>query len=331
MNPWIRNSFVLFIVLNLCFVALNAQIFSSAQSLGTSNNPQVIKSADFNNDGYIDIVYASLGDPKIAVALYDEGENDFGNEIVLSPSFNYAVSLFPADLDGDGLVDILTVSQSNHRVAWFKNIDGQSFVLQDYIDIDAQGAASVIAVDMDGDIDLDVVVACKNSNTIQWYENTDGNASFSTPNLISDLAELPVIVIAADIDNDNDQDLVVGMLLTSKIMIFENQSNGNFMAGSILTTDVLSLSSIYTADLDNDGFIDVISASKNDDKVAWYQNQNGSGNFSEQITISDEVPFAFDVVAADFDLDGDEDGGMDEALAEMVSDIEGLQEDLQDI
>jgi len=68
-----NNTFkgILLLSFSLWLGVLNAQIFSSAQSISGCNNPQVVKSADFNNDGYMDMVYSSIGDHKIALALFN--------------------------------------------------------------------------------------------------------------------------------------------------------------------------------------------------------------------------------------------------------------------
>ena len=295
-------------IIVFAFFNLKAQIFSPKQVISSSvNNPQVVKSADFNSDGFDDIVYSTITDHKIGVAFYNPTTGAFDEAQVVSTAFNYAVSIFPADLDGDNYIDFLTVSQQNHKVAWFKNDAAGSFTLQPLISNDAQGAACVIATDIDGDNDLDVVASSKNDNTIQWYENTDGNGGFSAANIITDDGEYPTVIISADIDNDGDPDIVAGKLLTNEIVWFENDGSGAFGTQNLITTEINGITSLFAADINSDNFIDIISSSKNDNKIAWYENLDGSGSFSSQNVISGEVIMAFDIVAADFDLDNDQD------------------------
>ncbi|HPR59214.1 MAG TPA: VCBS repeat-containing protein, partial [Bacteroidales bacterium] len=289
------------------FIGLQAQIFSPAQKISNADNPQVVRSADFNSDGYADVVYSSIADHKIAVAFYDAVSGSFGAEQVLSTAFTYAVSLFAADLNGDSFVDVLTVSQISNTVAWFKNDGSGGFILQPLISSNAGGAIGVIAEDIDGDDDNDVIVAAKDDNTIGWYENTDGNGSFSPAHIITDEGEFPVVILSADPDNDGDQDIVAGMLAGNSIVWYPNDGNGNFGVESPITTEVNFISAIYAADLNGDGNIDIVSASRSDNKIAWYENLGGNGVFSSQHIVSEYVTMAYDVVAADFDLDNDQD------------------------
>lgn len=293
------------ILLLFSITNLQAQIFSPGQTISTSDNPQVVKSADFNADGYNDIVYSSITDHKIAVALFNPEKDHFETEQVVTTSFNYAVSLFPAFLDGDSAIDLLTVSQLNHKVAWFKNDGTGSLTLQPLISNNAHGAISVIAADIDGDNDYDVIAASKDDNTIQWYENTDGNGNFSSGHIITDMGEYPVVIVPADIDNDTDADIVAGMLAGNKIVWFANDGFGNFGKENIITTEINIISALLAADLNGDNYIDIISASRNDNKIAWYENLGGGGNFSAQIIVSDDFTMPFDISAADFDLDND--------------------------
>ena len=295
----------LFLLLMLA-ASLQAQIFSPAQHIGIAGNPQVVKSADFNQDGYDDIIYSSLIPHEIAVALFNPETGNFAEAQVVTTSFAYAVSLFPADLDGDEQVDFLTVSQLNHKVAWFKNDGTGNFTLQPLISTTAQGAVSVIAADIDGDGDNDVVAAAKDDNMILWYENNDGIGNFSDANIITDEGELPVVIISADIDDDNDADIVSGKLAGNEIAWYPNEGSGNFGDEVVITSEINFISALYAADINGDQHIDIISASRYDNKIAWYEN-TGGGSFSSQQIISDEMPLAFDVTAADFDLDNDMD------------------------
>jgi len=292
-------------MLMFAIINLQAQIFSPKQKISVADNPQVVKSADFNSDNYDDIVYSSITDHKIAVAIYNPETGNFNAEQVVSTAFNYAVSLFPADLDGDTFIDFLTVSQLNHKLAWFKNDGMGNFTLQALISSEAHGAISVIATDIDRDNDNDVIAASKDDNTIQWYENTDGNGTFSSAHIISDAGEYPVVIILADIDNDDDDDIVAGKLASNKIVWYQNDGFGNFGEENVITTEINFISSLFAADLNGDNNIDIISTSKSDNKIAWYENLDGNGTFSAQHIVSENFAMAFDVVAADFDLDND--------------------------
>ncbi len=286
------------------FFSIKAQIFSSKNVISSNiNNPETVISADFNNDGYIDVIFSTITDHKIAVCLFNPTIDDFDPQQIITTSFTYAVSMFPADLDGDNATDFLVVSQLSNKVAWFKNDGSGNFTLQTLINDSAQGASSVIAVDIDGDTDLDVVSCAKTDNKILWYAN-DGSGNFSAPNEITASAEIPVVIISADIDNDNDQDIIAGYGQTDKIVSFTNNGSGTFGSAVEITDQTDYIYSIKAADFNDDGKIDIVSVSKSDNKLAWYKN-NGNGTFSNQNIISTDISMAYCVDVADFDLDND--------------------------
>jgi len=294
-------------ILVILALSLQAQIFSPKLEISsTSNNPEVLISMDINQDGYPDLVSSSINDSKIVSYLFDETSRSFGSEQTISTEFGYVMALFPADLNNDAYPDFLGVSQLDNKVFWFKNNGDNSFSLQPLINGNADQASAVTASDLDNDGDMDVVSASKGNSKVQWYEN-DGYGNFSVAHLITDEAELPVAITTADIDNDGFNDVMAGYAQGNKIVYFRNTGSGSFDAQIVIGTQCNNISSIAAADINGDGLIDMVSTSKSDNKLAWYKNFGGNGNFSDQIIISDQLPIAYKVVVADFDLDNDMD------------------------
>src|SRR5690606_9815761 len=97
----------------------------------------------------------------------------FENNVVIDNrnATNNPQSVFTADIDGDGDMDILSASSADSKIAWYENLDGQGiYGNQQVISIEAIGATSVIATDIDGDGDMDVASASYFDNKIAWYE-----------------------------------------------------------------------------------------------------------------------------------------------------------------
>ncbi|MGD9724414.1 MAG: FG-GAP-like repeat-containing protein [Pirellulales bacterium] len=226
---------------------------------------------------------------------------EFGGQTVISASADGAQSVFAADVDGDGDMDVLSASLLDDKIAWYENDGSQNFTAHTIITA-ADGGQSVFAADMDGDGDTDVLSASYNDDKIAWYEN-DGSQNF-TAHTISTAANGAVSVFAADVDGDGDMDVLSASLLDDKIAWYENDGSQNFTAHTI-TTAADRAWSVFAADVDGDGDMDVLSASYFDDKIAWYEN-DGSQNFTAH-TISTAANSAVSVFAADVDSDGDMD------------------------
>jgi len=89
---------------------------------------------------------------------------------VITTSAHGAQSVYVADLEGDGDLDILSASWDD-KIAWYENDGSGQFGFQQVITYLADGASSVYAADLDGDGDLDVLSASVLNHTIAWYEN----------------------------------------------------------------------------------------------------------------------------------------------------------------
>lgn len=176
---------------------------------------------------------------------------------------------------------------------------------QQIISSEAQLARSVFAADINGDGHQDVVVSARIGDFhIAWFENLDGAGNFGTPQIIEDdLSGQILTVIAADLDNDGDIDVLASAFFSGEIVWYENLDGlGNFSARKVV--DIIPKTfSVIAADVDGDGDMDIIGVSV-DHGLFWFENLDGQGNFSEKKTIDSQIS-SRSVVAVDFDGDGD--------------------------
>ncbi len=280
----------------------------------TADGAISVYAADMDGDGDLDVLSASFYDNKIAWYVNDgTPANDGWTARIISLSTEDARSVYAADVDGDGDLDVLTASLGDDTIAWYESdgtpADG-GWTARD-ISITADGAVSVHAADVDGDGDLDVLSASFYDDAIAWYENdgTPANGGWTARD-ISITADSAFSVYAADVDRDGDLDVLSASRNDDTIAWYENDgtpANGGWTARDISTT-ADSAHSVYAADVDGDGDLDVLSASRNDDTIAWYENDGtpSNGDWTAR-DISTTADSASRVYAADVDGDGDMD------------------------
>ena len=213
-------------------------------------------------------------------------------------------SVYAADLDNDGDLDILSASNSD-TIAWYKNNRDGTFTEQPAISTTANGAYSVYAADLDNDGDMDVLSASYLDDTIAWYKN-NGDDTFTEQPPISTTEDEAVFVYAADLDNDGDMDVLSACYVGDTISWFMNNGDGTFIEQSPISTTSDGARNVYAVDINNDGFNDVLSSSSIDDTISWYKN-NGDNTFTEQTAISTTADEVDSIFFADLDNDGNVD------------------------
>ena len=304
-----KTKLTLLLALILC-VSTHAQIGFQDQIISTdADHARSVYATDIDGDGDMDALSASRGDDKIAWYENTDGLGSFGPELIISTDADQANSVYAADIDADGDMDVLSSSRDDDKIAWYENTDGLgSFGPEQIISTDADEANSVYAADIDADGDMDVLSSSRNDDKIAWYENTDGLGSFGTEQIISTDADQANSVYASDIDGDGDMDVLSSSRDDDKIAWYENTDGlGSFGPELIITTDADQANSVYATDIDGDGDMDVLSSSRNDDNIAWYENTDGLGSFGPEQIISSDADQANSVYAADMDGDGDMD------------------------
>ena len=210
----------------------------------------------------------------------------------ISDSAHEARSIFAADVDGDGDMDVLS---GHHNIAWYEYDSSGSFTSHT---ISTTAASSIYAVDLDGDGDMDVVGSSDGS--VSWYEN-DGLQSFDTHIICNHYWHRGFrSIYALDVDRDGDMDVVAASSSpNNKIMWYENDGS-QYFNHHVISDSVRDARFVSAGDVDGDGYMDVISGHN---KISWYE-YDGSESFIDH-TVS--TSGSKSVHAADVNNDGDMD------------------------
>jgi hypothetical protein len=129
------------------------------------------------------------------------------------------ISVFCADLDGDGNLDLAVGNWDSDSVSILKNNGDGSFQSAVNYGVGDQ-PISVFCADLDGDGDLDLAVANRGSGNVSILKN-NGDGTFQS--LVNYGAGInPWSVFCADLDGEGDLDLAVAYSIIGNVSILKN-------------------------------------------------------------------------------------------------------------
>lgn len=253
--------------------------------------------ADLDGDHDVDVItaspsgenlvwYENLGGspPTWTAHVVPQTKGEVGSAKGMGPS------VFAVDFDSDSDVDI--VWGGTAYLAWYEN-DGTSppswseHIMPSTLFLN--GGTSVVAATVDPDTDMDIVLAGTGQGELAWYENPSWTERIvdTSPSHISRVS-------AADLDNDNDVDIL------GDSYWYENNgasppSFTRYFVGSVTRT--------HAADLSGDGYRDVTGITS--DLVYWYENDGNSPPSWTGHLAHTPLPFADVIFPLDVDRDND--------------------------
>jgi len=246
------------------------------------------------------------------------GTMTFSGEQIIASGLEDPRSVFGADLDSDGDIDVLYASFGSGTIAWLENDGNGTFTPRPTnISNVCPGAWQVFAKDLDLDGDIDVLAACNedtpviSSGKIVWYRNLDALGNFGSERVLNFFANSPTSVFASDLDSDGDIDVLYASYSSNEIGWMENLDGfGTFDPAIIISGSVGRPTSVYAADLNNDGDVDVLYAAEVDGLIAWFPNL-GNGTFGMRRNITSASASGGGAARSVFVSDLNGDGYMD--------------------
>ncbi|MEZ6015885.1 MAG: VCBS repeat-containing protein [Planctomycetota bacterium] len=279
-----------------------------AAPLGLAPGVSELLPVDLDGDGDRDLVYAAEGDPnsRLVGELLNLGAGAFAAGATLTDAGYAPRSVVRADLDLDGVPDLVHVSFSDDQLIWHRALPSGGYAPM--VEVTDRFPASTpkptFAIeDLDGDGGVDVVAL---AGTVHLMEQRpDGSFGRSTPTSV----DAPILGFPelADIDGDGDLDLLqVQWRPPNFDYEFEwaPRIPGGFGAAVPidLVPSALGAGGPRTVDWEGDGDLDVLAAVYQTGQVRLYRNL-GSGLFSAPVNVT-QVPNAALMPAVDLDGDG---------------------------
>lgn len=269
--------------------------------------------ADFNNDGFPDIFFASEENEtnEYYINNRDNSFSDAGGRIPVS---GISTAADTGDVDNDGDIDLLignlgqNVLLINNGNAFFSNQTAERIPQLD------DGTRDIMLVDIDGDGDLDMLAGNEDSNRILI---NDGNGFFTDETSqrlpLRNTQELTHDVNIADIDGDGDPDIYFGNVAPSSTQadpqdrLLTNNGDGSF---TDVTGDQLPVYDTNTVDADfvdinNDGYPDLLVGDIEGNALVLMNDGNGTFSDETENWLPENFrPQVLDFNVADFNGDG---------------------------
>lgn len=293
---------------------------SGSGSFGTQNLilnspewPQFV-AADVDGDNDIDLL-TNTGTDESLVLHTNNGSGSFSAPISLSSGDPYFY--FDAfDSNNDTYVDVVFSPfsvPSRGSLRFVENNNNLGFNNEEVLAYGLTDCEAFHYADIDGDGWQDVISISSRDNTVFLSRNL-GNGIFDVPTIISDTVQFAHSVLAVDLDNDTDMDVLAlargysGGSNNNRVHVFENDGSGNLSFSTHLAlgagNQAPRFSFVNTVDIDGNEYQDVMVTSYDNSIERIYQFlNNGNLSFSNHTS---PIQFYTDVQFTEFaDFNGD--------------------------
>jgi outer membrane protein OmpA-like peptidoglycan-associated protein len=282
------------------FVSHTVFVPKAAYESGTEN--WGVDLGDIDKDGDIDVVTCSNIDKKVTVH-FNNGKGLFTkSSSYIAGDYNRAVVV--ADLNKDTWLDIATVSVRDMKINWLLNNGSGGFGAAKSVAAGGGFPHDITAADVNQDGFIDLVTVCNSANKVCIHHG-DGAGNFTGAKSFITEAK-PRSVVVCDLNKDAIPDLVVGTD-SRTVNYLLGTGGGNFAPYVYLISGVANWG-IGVGDFDKNGALDICAADYMEDNLSIHLNTGkvkaGKMEFLpvQQLQSGD---YNFDLVVADFDMDGD--------------------------
>ena len=258
---------------------------------GYDSIPYSLVIADFNHDKYLDIGVANYGTNEIMI-FFGYVNGSFINSTRYSTNINsHPCSISTGDFNNDNFTDIVVANSGTNSIGIFFGYGNGTFKQQWIytigIGIGIESLPSyVTTADINQDNQTDIIIIDSENSFIHILPGY-GNGTFSNlTTFVNDKQTQSFSSAIADLNNDNQLDLVISNYGTDDILILSGYSKSSSVIQTQYSLGHNSRpTSLLAVDLNNDRFLDIVATKSAANSISILFGY-GNGNFAHEITYS---------------------------------------------
>jgi hypothetical protein len=228
--------------------------------------------ADVNHDGLPDIIVANrTGDTKGAnYVCFNKGKGQFDADC-LAFSHESATTITPADMNGDGFVDLIVPHRDGGQSYVYINDGKGGFGRR--IPFGPNDAAFRVseAADFNDDGVMDIVAIDERRGTFICFgqRNRQFSSMVAIQSESGSKAAMPYALTVGDLNRDGAIDVVVGNVEAPSVVYF-NDGTGQRFTPVTFGDNKGTVYGFAIGDLDRDGFLDIATARSDAPNVVYF-------------------------------------------------------------